>query len=238
MPAITVQTKNLYIQHGHQLILREINLTLHAGDFVYLMGKTGSGKSSFLRTLYADLPIYQGQVWVGAYQLHRLEPKNIPFLRREIGIVFQNFQLLWDRSVYRNLEFVLRATDWTDQTKIDRRIDEVLEMVGLTHKRDTMPHLLSGGEQQRVGIARALLNHARLIIADEPTGNLDLETSHSIIQLLYDLAQKGCTVIIATHHQELTQQFPGKILACKDHQIQFQTQLIEQEKNEPEYWNF
>ena len=187
------------------------------GEFVYLIGKTGSGKSSLLKTLYADLELKEGDGNIAGFNLRKIEEKNIPFLRRKIGIVFQDFQLLKDRSVNENLLFVMRATDWIDNNKIQKRLHEVLELVNMVTKGHKKPHELSGGEQQRIAIARALINNPEVILADEPTGNLDPETSEEIIQLLQDITSKK-TVLMASHDKYLMDRFPKRTIVCdKNH---------------------
>jgi len=210
-------------QQDH-LVLTAVNLTVKKGEFVYLVGKVGSGKTSLIKTLNAQLPLKEGKGIVAGYGLTEIKAREIPFLRRKVGIVFQDFQLLIDRSVNDNLEFVLRATGWKDNTEIEKRIDEVLEKVGLNLKGYKMPHQLSGGEQQRVVIGRALLNEPEIILADEPTGNLDPETSEGIIRLLKDISNTGRAVIIATHNYTIVKKFPartikfenGKMLEVRD----------------------
>lgn len=197
------------------LVLSDVTFTLQKGEFVYLIGKTGSGKSSLLKTLYADLPVTQGVVQIGEMDMVALKRKQIPFLRRKLGIVFQDFQLLMDRTIFENLRFVLRATGWSDKDGIKNKIEDVLDKVGLKTKGFKMPHQLSGGEQQRVAIARALLNDPELILADEPTGNLDPETSEGIMQLLISLSRDGRTVLMATHNHALIQKYPSRILRCE-----------------------
>ncbi len=207
-------------QNKHNVVLKDVNFAINKGDFTYLIGKTGSGKSSLLKTIYADLPLIEGEALVCGYNLKTIKKKEIPLLRRKLGIVFQDFRLLGDRTIDKNLEFVLRATGWTDKTDIKNRIEEVLTKVGLVNKGYKMPHELSGGEQQRVAIARALLNDPELIIADEPTGNLDPETSEEIIDILYNLHQdKG--VLIATHDYELMKKFEGHTLICENQRVIF-----------------
>ena len=200
---------------GH-LVLSDINLTIKEGEFVYLIGKTGSGKSSLLKTLYADLPAKEGDIMIAGYDLRKIRRRDIPMLRRKIGIVFQDFQLLYDRSVEDNLSFVLDATGWNDKTKISKRIDEVLQQVGLLHKRKVMPHQLSGGEQQRIAVARALLNDPNVILADEPTGNLDPETTNDVMDLLREISTKGKTILMATHNYNLILKYPSRIIKCED----------------------
>lgn len=198
--------------HDSDLVLSNVNLTVYRGELVYLIGRVGSGKSSLLKTLYGEVPLIDGEGYAAGYDLCRLRKKDIPFLRRKMGIVFQDYKLLGDRDVYQNLYFVLRATDWKDKARINMRIEQVLEMVGLTHKMYKMPFQLSGGEQQRLGIARALLNDPVMILADEPTGNLDPATAEDIMSLFYSIAQQGCTVLIATHNISNIEQYPSRTL--------------------------
>lgn len=199
------------------MILKDVSLNIQKGEFVYLIGKTGSGKSSLLKTLYADLELKEGNGNIAGVNLRKIKEKDIPFLRRKIGIVFQDFQLLKDRSVNENLLFVMRATDWKDNKKMQKRLHEVLELVNMVTKGHKKPHELSGGEQQRVAIARALINNPELILADEPTGNLDPETSEEIIQLLQDITSKK-TVLMASHDKYLMDRFPKRTIVCdKNH---------------------
>lgn len=198
-------------------IFDDISLQLDKREFIYLIGKVGSGKTSLLKTMYAELDIDDGKAKVLGYNLCNMRRKHIPMLRREIGIVFQDFQLLTDRTVYENLEFVLRAIKWNNSSTINDRIEEVLNEVGMLHKRNKMPSELSGGEQQRIVIARAILNSPELILADEPTGNLDPETGREIIQLLRNISREGSTVIITTHNLQTIDDFPGRVIMC-DHQ--------------------
>src|SRR5512133_2520239 len=200
-------------QQDH-LVLSNVNLTVKSGEFVYLVGRVGSGKSSLIKTLNAQLPLKEGICLVAGYDLSKIKNKDIPYLRRKIGIVFQDFQLLTDRSVNENLEFVLRATGWKNRSEIDTRIGEVLEKVGLGLKGYKMPHQLSGGEQQRVVIGRALLNDPEIILADEPTGNLDPETSEGILRLLTDISKTGRAVVVATHNYTLLKKFSARTLKC------------------------
>ncbi|OFY62269.1 MAG: phosphonate ABC transporter ATP-binding protein [Bacteroidetes bacterium RBG_19FT_COMBO_42_7] len=197
------------------LILTGVNLTVKKGEFVYLVGKVGSGKTSLIKTLNGQLPLKEGTATVAGYNLSEIKPREIPYLRRKIGIVFQDFQLLIDRSVNENLEFVLRATGWKDNADVESRINEVLEKVGLSLKGYKMPHQLSGGEQQRVVIGRALLNDPEIILADEPTGNLDPETSEGIIRLLKDISNTGRAVIIATHNYTIVKKFSARTIKCE-----------------------
>lgn len=214
-----IEIKNLDVFQRNALVLSNVNLSVEAGEFVYLIGKTGTGKSSLLRTLYADIPIKKGQVRVGKYNLENIKRKEIPYLRRQLGVVFQDFQLLMDRSVRENLAFVLKATDWKQKDKIEARIEDVLEKVGLSRQINKMPYQLSGGEQQRLSIARALLNQPEIILADEPTGNLDPETSEGIMKLLLDISKSGCAVLLATHDFIMISKFPSRLLLCEGGKI-------------------
>jgi cell division transport system ATP-binding protein len=211
-----IQLTDCTIMQQDHLVLSGVNFTLGNGEFVYLVGKVGSGKSSFIKTINAQIPLQSGQAIVAGYDLSKLKQKDIPFLRRKLGIVFQDFQLLVDRSVTENLEFVLRSTGWKNKSEIDARIGDVLEKVGLSLKGYKMPHQLSGGEQQRVVIGRALLNDPDIILADEPTGNLDPETSEGILRLLMDISRTGRAVIFATHNYTLLKKFPSRTVRCVD----------------------
>ncbi|MCE5204551.1 MAG: ATP-binding cassette domain-containing protein [Porphyromonadaceae bacterium] len=211
-----VNYSNVQLNRDENIILRNVNLTVYRGDFLYIIGKVGSGKSTLLKSMYAELPIAEGSARVFDYELSSIKRKLVPFLRRKIGIVFQDFQLLIDRTVEKNLEFVLRATGWKNKREIKDRINEVLVQVGMQNKTYKMPHELSGGEQQRVVIARALLNSPALILADEPTGNLDPETGSQIVSLLQDISGKGTAVIMSTHNYSIVQAFPGKIMRCEN----------------------
>ena len=213
---ILLQLANIEIRREENRVLHEASFTLRSGEFVYVIGKVGSGKSSLLKSLYCEIPIQAGEAQLLEYDLRKIKRKHIPFLRRKLGIVFQDFQLLTDRSVSKNLEFVLKATGWKKQAEIRARIEEVLRQVGMPDKGYKMPHELSGGEQQRIAIARALLNHPRLILADEPTGNLDPETSGQIVQLLHDICQQGTAVIMTTHTYTLVHNYPARIVKCEN----------------------
>ncbi|WP_306352829.1 cell division ATP-binding protein FtsE [Flavobacterium sp. '19STA2R22 D10 B1'] len=216
-PVLFLRNVNIYQEQN--LVLSNVNIEVNQGDFIYLIGKTGSGKSSFMKTLYADLPLTEGQGSIVDFDLATLKEANIPYLRRKIGIVFQDFKLLPDRNINNNLEFVLKATGWTDKSEMQLKIDEVLDKVGMKSKASKMPHQLSGGEQQRIAIARALLNDPDLILADEPTGNLDPQTSAEVLQLLKEINQNGKTIIMATHDYALLMKFPAKTLKCDDNMI-------------------
>ncbi len=208
---IDLQHVNIY--QGNNLVLQDVNLTVNAGEFVYLVGKTGTGKSSLLKTLYGELPLKEGEATVATFSLRNLDWKKVPFLRRKMGVVFQDFQLLTDRNVNDNLKFVLKATGWTNEKVMDDKIAEVLDKVGLKAKGFKMPFELSGGEQQRVDIARALLNSPKLILADEPTGNLDPETSDEIMNLLFHISRDFNTAIVmATHDYIVVQKFPARMI--------------------------
>ena len=211
---VIIELTGCAIWQQNHLVLSNINLSVGKGEFIYLVGRVGSGKSSLIKTLNAQIPLKEGVGLVAGYDLSKIKNKDIPFLRRKIGIVFQDFQLLTDRSVNENLEFVLRATGWKIKSEIDTRIGEVLEKVGLGLKGYKMPHQLSGGEQQRVVIGRALLNDPEIILADEPTGNLDPETSEGILRLLTDISKTGRAVIVATHNYTLLKKFSARTLKC------------------------
>ena len=201
-------------------VLEEVNLELSGGEFVYLIGKVGSGKSTFLKTIYGEVPVADGMAEVLGFNLRRLKQRDIPKLRRKLGIVFQDFRLLTDRSAHDNLEFVLRATGWRNKREIEQRINEVLTLVGMQHKGYKLPNELSGGEQQRVVIARAVLNHPKIILADEPTGNLDVETGFQIADLLHRICrEQGTLVIMSTHNMQLLQEYPGKVLRVENHHM-------------------
>lgn len=197
-------------------MLTAVTIYLRKGEFVYLIGRTGAGKSSLLKTLYGELMLAGGEGEVAGYKLNGLKPKDVPFLRRQLGVVFQDFQLLSDRSVYENLFFVMRSTGWKNKAEITKQADHVLRLVGLDHQGSKMPHQLSGGEQQRVSIARALVNNPRFIIADEPTGNLDPETSREIMAVLMAIAKEGTSVLMATHDMSIMEQFPSRTMKVEN----------------------
>ena len=213
---ITYKNANIYQRHGIE-VLHGVNFEVDEGEMVYIIGRVGSGKSTLLKTIYCDLDIDEAdEATVLDYDLLTIRRKQIPDLRREVGVVFQDFQLLGDRTVYKNLDFVLKATGWRDKERRNDRIAEVLSMVGLEDKADKMPNELSGGEQQRVAIARSILNQPQIIIADEPTGNLDKETADNIMQLLKSISDKGTAVIMSTHNISLVNKYPGKAFQCQD----------------------
>ena len=217
---VILDYKDVVIDRAEKNVLKGVTFTLSKGDFYYLVGRVGSGKSSLLKTIYADVPIQSGaKANVLDFDLLKIKKSQIPYLRRKIGIVFQDFQLLQDRSVSGNLRFVLGATGWKNKNEIEARIEEVLTMVGMANKSYKMPHELSGGEQQRIVIARALLNKPELILADEPTGNLDPQTGYQIVTLLHQLSKAGHCVVMATHNLQLVEDFPGKVLKCEGKQL-------------------
>ncbi|MCB4808889.1 ATP-binding cassette domain-containing protein [Tamlana sp. 62-3] len=219
MSSPILQLKDASIFQGGSLVLSNINLEMNKGDFVYLIGKTGSGKSSFMKTLYGDLPLTEGEGSIVDFNLKTLKEKEIPFLRRKLGVVFQDFKLLPDRNINDNLLFVLKATGWKDKTKMTARVDDVLTKVDMKTKGFKFPHEISGGEQQRVAIARALLNHPELILADEPTGNLDPQTSIEVMEVLQELSKNGNTILMATHDYALLLKYPRKTLKCDENQV-------------------
>jgi len=216
---ILIKYVNVDIYQQELLVLKKVHLEVHSGEFIYLLGKVGSGKSSLLKSFYSELPIYEGDADILGYDLKTIKSKEVPFLRRKLGIVFQDFQLLSDRTVYSNLEFVLKATGWINKSDIETQIHKVLHQVGMSNKGYKMPHQLSGGEQQRIVIARALLNSPEIILADEPTGNLDPETGKELVQILYNIRKSGTTVIIATHNLNLLEFFKGRILRFENNEI-------------------
>ncbi len=215
-----VEVKDTYIYQKQNLVLKKVNFSIPKGDFVYLIGRTGSGKSSLLKTLYADIPVVKGSVQVVGFSLPQIDRKSIPFLRRKLGIIFQDFQLFYDRNVADNLLFVMRATGWSDQNKMRHRLAEVLMQVGLSGASGRMPHQLSGGEQQRLAIARALINEPLILLADEPTGNLDPEVAEEILQLFLRINKSGTAIFMATHNHHLVHNFPARILECKNGFVQ------------------
>lgn len=215
-----IEYSGVELHRAEKTVLKDVSFSIGEGEFCYLVGRVGSGKSTLMKSMYADVPIYSGKkAEVLGYNLLGIKKKKIPYLRRNIGIVFQDFQLLQDRSVYENLSFVLKATGWSNRSEMDQRIEDVLIDVGMNHKSYKMPHELSGGEQQRIVIARALLNNPKLIIADEPTGNLDPQTGVSIVSLLHNLAADGHSVLMATHNLQLCEDFPARVLRCRDKEL-------------------
>jgi cell division transport system ATP-binding protein len=218
-----IDIQGLDVYQSGNLILNNVNFSLNKGEAAYLIGKTGQGKTSLLKTLYGELDIHKGHAQVVGIELVNIKQEQIPYLRRKLGIVFQDFNLLTDRNVFENLSFVLRCTGWTSKIDIEKRIDDVLNQVGILHKKHNMPYEMSGGEQQRVVIARALLNNPELILADEPTGNLDPETSEEIIKLMFDICAKlHIAMIVATHDYSLIEKYPSLIIRCKDKNIEFE----------------
>lgn len=216
-PVVALHDADIF--QGDKLIISDVNFTINKGEFVFLIGRTGSGKSSLLKTLYADLFLQVGSAKVAGYELQKIKKADIPFLRRKIGIVFQDFQLLTDRSVEENLSFVLRATGWKDNSKITKRISEVLMQVGLGTTQKKYPHQLSGGEQQRIVIARAMLNEPQILIADEPTGNLDPEVGDQIMKVFQTINNAGTAILMATHNLEFLRNYPARVLRCENGQI-------------------
>ena len=217
-----IDYQKVKVYQQDKLVLDDVDFHVDEGEFVYIIGKVGSGKSSLLKTFYCELDVYEKEAEkaeVLGRDLIKLKRKEVPALRRELGIIFQDFQLLHDRTVLKNLRFVLKATGWKDKEKIEQRIDEVLEAVGMTDKKNAIPHELSGGEQQRISIARALLNNPKVIIADEPTGNLDPETADNIVHLLHDIKSQGTAVIMSTHNIAMLDAYPGIVYRCKEGRI-------------------
>lgn len=222
-----LEFKDVSSGYSERTVLQNVNFSILKGEFVYMIGRTGAGKSSILKMIYADLLPAKGQLTVGDYNITKLKNREIPFLRRKIGIVFQDFQLLPDRDIYENIRFAMRAAGWTDKTKINNRINELLAKVGLSAKLHSRPHQLSGGEQQRVSIARALINDPLLLLADEPTGNLDPEATDMIMEILFRINLAGTSVIMATHEHDLIRRYPARTLECRegsvfDHKMNFQ----------------
>ncbi|MEP5340492.1 MAG: ATP-binding cassette domain-containing protein [Algibacter sp.] len=214
-----LQLKDASIYQGESLVLSDVNVEINKGDFVYLIGKTGTGKSSFMKTLYGDLPLTEGEGHIVDYNLKTLKEKEIPFLRRKLGVVFQDFKLLSDRTINDNLLFVLKATGWKDKAEMATRIEDVLTKVDMKTKGFKFPHELSGGEQQRIAIARALLNNPELILADEPTGNLDPQTSIEVMEVLQEINKNGNTILMATHDYALLLKYPSKTLKCDNNEV-------------------
>lgn len=230
-----LEYRDVTIRRAENVIIRHTDLQINAGDLVYLIGRVGSGKSTLLKTIYADVPISDGEARFGKFDLRRIKRRQIPYLRREMGIIFQDFRLMHDRTIEDNLSFVLRATGWSDKREINHRIDEVLTKVGMEHKGYKLPHELSGGEQQRMVIARALLNKPKLILADEPTGNLDPETGDQIFQLFRKITEGGTAVLMSTHNYEMMRKYPSRILKIEDeqlHEMTVRTPVEEQESTE------
>lgn len=212
-----ISLKEVGISRQSMIVLKDVNMEINEGEFVYLLGRVGSGKSSLIKSFYAEIPLDEGkEAKIFDYNLLDIKKKDIPYLRRQIGIVFQDFQLLTDRDVHANLQFVLKATGWTDKQQIEERIQEVLAAVDMDRKSYKMPHELSGGEQQRIGIARALLNHPKLIVADEPTGNLDPDTSNNVMTTLQSITKNGTAVIMATHNHNFVKDFPGRVFKIEN----------------------
>lgn len=221
-----IQLQNVDIYQQKHLVLSHVNLHIDKGDFIFLIGQTGSGKSTLMKVMYGDLHIASGEGFVAGFDLKKLSQRDIPFLRRKLGIVFQDFQLLTDRTIEQNLQFVMKATGWKDKYLIDERIKDVLEKVGLRSKIKKMPHEISGGEQQRVVIARALLNDPEIILADEPTGNLDPGTSEEIVLLLKDISRSGTAVIMATHDYHIIRTFPSRIIKCDNGMVHEDVEIV------------
>ena len=230
-----LEYRDVTIRRAENVIIHHTDLQVSAGDLVYLIGRVGSGKSTLLKTIYADVPISDGEARFGKFDLRRIKRRQIPYLRREMGIIFQDFRLMHDRTIEDNLSFVLRATGWSDKREINHRIEEVLANVGMDHKGYKLPHELSGGEQQRMVIARALLNKPKLILADEPTGNLDPETGDQIFQLFRKITEGGTAVLMSTHNYEMMRKYPSRILKIEDeqlHEMTVRTPMEEQESTE------
>ena len=219
MDETLITYNNVEIHQQELCVLSDVTLQLHKGEFVYLVGKVGSGKTSLLKTFYGELDIADGEAEVLGYNMRTIKRKYIPQLRRKLGIVFQDFQLLTDRTVYNNLEFVLKATGWKNKMEIKERIEEVLQLVGMSNKGYKLPNELSGGEQQRIVIARAVLNSPAIILANEPTGNLDVETGKAIVELLHSICESGSSVVMTTHNLQLLKEYPGRVYRCAEHCI-------------------
>ena len=216
---ILIKYENVELCQQEHIVLKDVNIEIMSGEFIFLLGKVGSGKSTFMKSLYAEIPVLDGEANVLDYNLLKLKRKEVPNLRRKIGIVFQDFQLLIDRSINANLEFVLKATGWKDKNAIAEKIHHVLKQVGMQTKGYKMPHQLSGGEQQRIVIARSLLNSPEIILADEPTGNLDEKTGKDIMDLLYSIRKSGTTVVVATHNLSWIDMYPGRVLVCEEEKL-------------------
>jgi cell division transport system ATP-binding protein len=219
MEEALIKYSNVEVNQQELCVLSDVNLNLCKGEFVYLIGKVGSGKTSLLKTIYGELDVKSGDAEVLGYNMKSIKRKHIPQLRRRLGIVFQDFQLLTDRTVYDNLRFVLRATGWKEKAQIDERITEVLKLVGMDNKGYKLPNELSGGEQQRIVIARAVLNSPDIILADEPTGNLDVETGKAIVELLQEISRQGALVVMTTHNLQLLHDYPGRVFRCEEHKL-------------------
>jgi cell division transport system ATP-binding protein len=226
-----VRYQGVDINRGSNHVLQSIQVEILKGEFIYLIGKVGSGKSTLIKSMYGEIPLKNGSATILGYDMHRIKRKDLPYLRRKLGVIFQDFQLLTDRNVHDNLAFVLKATGWKKKPEIEQRIKEVLTQVGLLNKDYKMPFELSGGEQQRVVIARALLNQPKLIIADEPTGNLDVETGAQIVKLLHSISQGGTAILMCTHNLSIIEKFPAKVLLCRDGAV---TVVAESEKRKVE----
>ncbi len=214
-----ISLKNADIYQQGSLVLKEVNLSIQKGEFLYIIGKVGSGKTSLLKVFYHEIPLVNGEGTIIGYNLGKMKMNDIPLLRRKLGIIFQDFQLLSDRTVQKNFEFVLRATGWRQEHAIQERIDEVLNLVEMPDAGPKMPHRLSGGEQQRIGIARAMLNNPQIILADEPTGNLDPETSEKLMVLLHEINKEGVTIVMATHDYEMIRKFPARKIVCEHGEV-------------------
>ncbi len=214
-----LDVKNACIFQEHKVVLEDVNFSISKGEFVYLVGRTGSGKSSLMRTIYADLPLKLGDIEVAGYAIKKIKFPDVPFLRRRLGIIFQDFQLFADRTIDENLLFVMKATGWKDRSKMKKRLSEVLMRVGLGSSGNKMPHQLSGGEQQRVVIARALINEPVMLVADEPTGNLDPHVSLGILELFKEINRSGTTVLMATHNYQFIKEFPARVLKCEHNKL-------------------
>lgn len=227
-----IDYKHVNVYQDTQLVLQDVNFQVDEGEFVYVIGKVGTGKSSFLKTLYGEIPVKEGEATVLGYDMVELRRRHLPDLRKKLGVIFQDFQLLTDRNVEANLRFVLKATGWKDKVEIDQRINDVLNLVGMATKGYKMPSELSGGEQQRIVIARAILNRPKLILADEPTGNLDAETGRQITDLLQQICKSGSTVIMITHNLHLLEQFPGRQFKCENHCLVEVAQKKEEDSTE------